>query len=86
MLFLRKLLGFFGGGAFFTIFLKEVTWAFTSPELKAQVNYSDRQLSVVRLSVYRLLHFRLLLQNHGANFNQTLYKSSLEEGDFNLFK
>jgi hypothetical protein len=28
----------------------------------------------------------LLLQNHLANFNQTWYKSSLGEGDSNLFK
>jgi hypothetical protein len=43
---------------------------FSSPELKAQVSYSDRPLSV-RLSVCKLLHFGLLLQNHWANFNQT---------------
>jgi hypothetical protein len=57
---------------------------FSSPELKAQVSYSDRRLSVVRLSVRlsvcKLLHFRLLLQNHWANFNQTWHKSSLGEG------
>ena len=28
----------------------------------------------------------LLLQNHWANFNQTLHKASLDEGDSNLFK
>jgi hypothetical protein len=31
-------------------------------------------------SVCKLLHFRLLLQNHRANFNQTWHKSSLGEG------
>jgi hypothetical protein len=50
---------------------------FSSPELKAQVSYSDHPLSV-RLSVCKLLHF--LLQNHWVNFNQTWNKSSLETG------
>jgi hypothetical protein len=59
---------------------------FSSPELKAQVSYSDHPLSVVRLSVCKLLHFRLLLQNHWANFNQTWHKSSLGGGDSKLFK
>jgi hypothetical protein len=54
---------------------------FSSPELKAQVSFSDRPLSGVRLSVCKLLHFRLLLQNHWTNFNQTWHKSSLGEGD-----
>jgi hypothetical protein len=49
---------------------------FSSPELKAQVSFSDRPLSGVRLSVCELLHFRLLLQNHWTNFNQTWHKSS----------
>ena len=63
---------------------------FISPELKAQVSYSDRLLSVVRLSVRlsvcKLLHFRLLLQNRWANFNQTWHKSSLSKVDSSLFK
>jgi hypothetical protein len=58
---------------------------FSSPELKAQVRFSDRPLSGVRLScrlsVFKLLHFRLLLQNHWTNFNQIWHKSSLGEGD-----
>jgi hypothetical protein len=41
---------------------------FSSPELKAQVSFSDRPLSgiclSVCLSVCKLLYFRLLLQNH----------------------
>jgi hypothetical protein len=37
-------------------------------------------------SVRKLLHFRLLLQNHWANFNQTWHKSSLGEGDSKIFK
>jgi hypothetical protein len=69
--------------------------SFNSPELKAQVSYSDRPLSVclsvrasVRLAVYvcELLHFRLLFQNRWASFNQTCHKSSLGEGDLSLFK
>jgi hypothetical protein len=63
---------------------------FSSSELKAQVSYSDCPLSVVCLfvcpSVCKLLHFRLLLQNHRANFNQTRRKSSLGGGDSKLFK
>jgi hypothetical protein len=57
----------------------------SSPELKAQVSYSDRLLSVVRLSVNFYI-IRLLLQNHWAIFNQTWHKSSLGGGDSNLFK
>jgi hypothetical protein len=34
-----------------------------------------------RLSVYKLLHFRLPLQNHWVNFNQTWHTSSLGKGD-----
>jgi hypothetical protein len=63
---------------------------FSSPELKAQVSFSDRPLSgvrlSVRLSVCKLLHFRLLLQNRWTNFNQTWHKSSLGKGDSSLFK
>ena len=65
---------------------------FSSPELKAQVSFSDH-LSFgvclyVRLSVrpsVNFSYFLLLLQNHWANFNQTLYKASLGEGDPNFF-
>jgi hypothetical protein len=54
---------------------------FSTPELKAQVSFSNRPLSFVCLSV-RLLHFRLLLQNRWVNFN----KSSLGKGDSELYK
>ena len=43
---------------------------FSSTEPKAQVSFSEQNLSVV-------LH--LLLQNHWANFNQTWHKASLGE-------
>jgi hypothetical protein len=59
---------------------------FSSSELKVQVSYSDRPLSVrlfVCPSVCKLLHFRLLLHNHWANFNQTWHKLSLSEGILN---
>jgi hypothetical protein len=63
---------------------------FSSPELKAQVSYSDRQLFVVHLScrpsVCKLFHFWLLLQNHWANYNKTWHKSFLGGGDSKLFK
>jgi hypothetical protein len=59
---------------------------FSSPQLKAQVSISDRPcpLSVWRLSV-KLLHFRFLLQNCRANCNQSWHRSSLGEGDSELF-
>jgi hypothetical protein len=59
---------------------------FSSLELKAQVSYSDCRLSVVWPTVCKLLHFRLLLQNHWANFNQSWHRSSLELGVSSLFK
>ena len=66
---------------------------FSSPELKAQVSFSDHLSSVVCLSVclsvrlsVNFSHFHLLLQNHWANFNQTWHKVSLGEGDSSLFK
>ena len=66
---------------------------FSSPELKAQVSFSDHLSSVVCLSVclsvrlsVNFSHFHLLLQNHWANFNQTWHKASLGEGDASLFK
>ena len=52
---------------------------FCSPELKAQVRFSDFLTSVclsVHLSI-NFTHFHLLLQNHLANFNQTWHKASL---------
>ena len=60
---------------------------YNSPELKAQVGFSDH-LSSVRLSVcpsVNFLHFRLL-QNQWANINQTWHKASLDKEDSSLFK
>ena len=70
---------------------------FSSPELKAQVSFSDHLSSGVCLSVrpsvrlsvclsVNFSHFHLLLQNYWANFNQTWHKASLGEGDSSLFK
>ena len=66
---------------------------FSSPELKAQVSFSDHISSAVCLSVrlsvrlsVNFSHFHLLLQNHWANFNQTWHKVSLGEGNSSLFK
>jgi hypothetical protein len=66
--------------------LIKFVFIFSSPQLKAQVSYTDRLVSVVRPSVCKLLHFRLLLQNRWAIFNQTWHKSSLEGGDSEFFK
>ena len=62
---------------------------FSSPELKAQVSFSDQNLSVVRRGCrcHKLFTFsHLLPQNHWANFNQTWHKASLCKGDSSLFK
>ena len=59
-------------------------YLFSSHELKAQVSFSDRLLSVVRPSV-NFSHFHLL-QNNWANFNQTWHKAPFGKGDANLFK
>ena len=72
-------------------------FVFSSPELKAQVSFSDRLSSVVCPSVcpsvclsvclsVNFSYFRLLLKNHWANLNQTWHKASLGEGDSSLFK
>ena len=66
---------------------------FSSPELKAQVSFSDHLSSVVCLSVrpsvrlsvslsVNFSHFHLLLLNHWANFNRTWNRAFLGEGDF----
>ena len=87
------------------IYLKQKCWykditaplVFSSPELKAQVSFSDHLSSVVCPSVcpdihpsvrlcVNFSHFHLLLQNHLANFNQTWHKASLGKGDSSLFK
>ena len=52
---------------------------------EAQVSFSDRLSSVVRLSVY-FSHLHLLLKNHWLSFNQTWHKASLGEEDSNVFK
>ena len=59
---------------------------FSSPELKAQVKFSDCLLSIVRPSVsqsvnFSQFHLEVLLKNHWANFNQNWHKASLCEGD-----
>ena len=52
-----------------------VGWFFSSPEPKAQVSYCHSAPSVVRLSVcpssINFSHFRLLLQNHLMDFDET---------------
>ena len=79
------------GWVFFFFFnsLLFSTLFFSSPELKAQVSFSDRLLSVVSPSVrpsVNFSHFHLLLKNHWANFNQTWHKAPLGGGDSSLFK
>ena len=64
----------------FNVYLKCVFFfysvnVFSSPELKAQVSFSNRLSSAVRLSVY-FSHFNLHLQSQWANFNQTWHNNS----------
>lgn len=59
---------------------------FSSPALKAQVSFSNQNLSVVcrrwrRCHCCKFSHFHLLLQNHRADFKQTWHKASLGKGD-----
>ena len=58
---------------------------FSSPEPKAQMSFSDQNLSVVVVVVVNFSHFHLL-ENHWAYFNQTWHKASIGEGDSSLFK
>jgi hypothetical protein len=66
-------------------------WIFICPSLD-KVYYGTVMSAClsVRLAVYpsvcKLLHFRLLLQNHCTNFNQTWHKLFLGGGDFKGFK
>ena len=76
----------------FTYSPYKYSWSiFSSPELKAQVSFSDHLSSVVCLSVCPFVclsvrpsvnfsHFHLLLQNHWANFNHTWHKAPLVKG------
>ena len=57
---------------------------FSSPESKTQVSFSDQNLSLVVVVVVNFSHFRLLLQNHWANFKRTYHHASLGEGDSSL--
>ena len=59
---------------------------FCSPEPKAQVSFSDQNLSVGIVVVVNFSHFHLLLQNYWANFNQTWHKASLGIEDSCLVK
>ena len=61
----------------------------SSPELKAQISFSDHLSSRVCLSVrlsVKISHFHLLLQNNWANFNQNLHTPSFGEGDSSFLK
>ena len=55
---------------------------FCSPELKAQVSFSDWKLSVGGgiVVVLNFSHVHSILKNHSANFNQT-HRESVGEGD-----
>jgi hypothetical protein len=66
-----------------TLFPAEIhgTYCFSSPDLKAQVSFSDRPLTVICCTVPLSV---LLLQNCWVYFKETWYKSSLGEGGFRI--
>ena len=72
----------------YPIIMGYVKWSMvlSSPEPKAQVSFSDQNLSVVRRFRRKLSHFSLLLQIHWANFNQTWHKASLDDSDLMFCK
>ena len=70
----------------YMMYHKASKYVFSSPEPKAQVSFSDHNLPVVVVVVVNFSHFHLLLQNYLTNFNQTLHKASLGDGDSSLFK
>ena len=61
---------------------------FSSPEPKAQVSFSDQNLSIVRrcCCCHKLLTLSSSSPEPLGQFNQTWEKSSLGEGDSSLFK
>jgi hypothetical protein len=61
------------------LFLAHLSW-------KLKWAFLIYSLVVHHLSLCELLYFRLLLQSHWANFNQTWHKSSFGGGDSKLFK
>ena len=67
----------------FTFYFTIFSIYFSSPEPKAQMSFSDQNLSIV--VVVNFSHFHILLQNHWANFNQTWHKAYLGKGDSSLF-
>ena len=70
-------------------YVYEFLQIFSSPELKAQVSFSDRPSSVVllfdRLSV-NFSYFHLLLHSHKGNIKQTWHKASLGKENSSLLK
>ena len=60
---------------------------FSSPEQKAQVSFSDQNLSFVRCCCYchKLFTLSSSSPDHWANFNQTCHNASLGEGNSSLF-
>jgi hypothetical protein len=61
------------------VVMEYITFIFSSPGPKVQVNYCHHLASVVCcLSSVNFSHFKLLLRNHWANWNQTLQECSLD--------
>ena len=59
---------------------------FNSHELRAQVSFSDQLLPVICLFICIKEIKENPHQNHFANFNQTLCKAYISEGDSGLLK
>ena len=67
------------------------TWHKTSWMKEIQVCSNEGPCPCPRVDNYKIAKFidkfkESILQNHLANFNQTWHKSSLSEGNSNLFK
>jgi hypothetical protein len=65
-----------------TAYVSSKATFFSSPELKAQVSYSDRRLSIVRLSVVNFYIFDFFSRTTGPIFQPELAQIILGERGF----
>ena len=81
--------------SFLLMIITSATRLFSSTELKAQVTFPDQKIVCRRYHWWwrhgvvvfvKFSHFRLLLQNHRANFKQTRHKPSLGKRDSSFWQ
>ena len=70
----------------YLVLLQRLYTHFSSPELKAQVSFSDRLSSVVGPSVCKLFTFSSFSTEPLGQFQPNFAQSFLELGGFNFFK